>query len=66
MRIREKLIKEAKTEQDRIVARAQSDMFKLALIFTGEEAVLIRSVLGDTPAQSLLALCKAHTANANQ
>lgn len=58
LRLREKLIKEAKTEQQRITARAESDVFKISLLYTGDEAKLIRSVLGDYPAQALLALCR--------
>ena len=58
LRVREKLIKEAKTEQDRIAARADREVFKISLVYTGDEAALIRRVLGPTPAQGLLDLCR--------
>ncbi len=57
MRRREQLISVAKTEQDRKVALKEVELFRLSLVFSGEEAVIVKRALGDHPAQRLLELC---------
>ena len=56
-RQREKLIERAKTEQDKQRARQESQVYRLSLIFSGEEAKTIKAVLGGFPAEKLLELC---------
>jgi len=56
-RRREKLIEQAKTEQDKQRARQESQVYRLSLIFSGEEAKTIKAVLGGFPAEKLLELC---------
>ena len=53
----EKKVAEAKTEEERVVARKEADIFRVTLSFTGDEAVKVRAVLGDTPAATVLQMC---------
>jgi ParB-like nuclease domain len=55
-------IDNAKTEEDRMAAQRDRSIYRLVLSFTDEEAVLIRSILGDYPAQSILTLCQEEAA----
>jgi hypothetical protein len=45
------------TEEERMVRR-DSWAYRLSLIFADVEAELVGSVLGDAPAESVLALCR--------
>ena len=58
LREREKKIKEAKTEEEREMAKSTGEFYRVNLLFSNEEADIVRSVLGTEPAQKLLALCK--------
>jgi len=62
-REREKKLREAKTAEQRQMIREDDErhFFRLALMFHGEEADVIRGVLGGAPAESLLALCLKET-----
>lgn len=57
----EVLLKNAKTHDDRlkIELAARKDSFRLLLIFKDDEADLVRTVLGSTPAAKILELCRA-------
>lgn len=58
LREQEKRIAAAKTEEDRVAAVRDVDVYRVALVFTSEEAKVVRQVLGDRPADKLLALCR--------
>lgn len=57
IRDREKAIREAKTEEERAAARRDSDIYRISMVFSGEEAFLIKKVLEPSPAEKLLELC---------
>jgi hypothetical protein len=48
----------AHTEEERIAARRDADIFRLSLIFTGDEARIVKAVLGERPAERVLDLCR--------
>ena len=58
-RDREKRMAEAKTQEQReMVARdTQRDFHRISLVFSGEEAALVREVLGGAPAEALVEMC---------
>ena len=58
IREREKKLKEAKTSEEREMVRKESDVYRLSLIFSGDEATLIKSVLGAEPANKIIEMCK--------
>tara|TARA_R100001460_G_scaffold8441_4_gene20875 strand:- start:2671 stop:3480 length:810 start_codon:yes stop_codon:yes gene_type:complete len=55
----EKKIAEAKTEEERTMAVQAANFYRLNLVFSGDEADIVKGVLGDEPANALLMLCKA-------
>lgn len=57
MREREQRMKLAKTTMDRAQIEKDTDIFRLTFVFTGEEAAVVRRVLGDNPPQTLLSMC---------
>jgi ParB-like chromosome segregation protein Spo0J len=60
LRDRERRMREAHTEEERrVVAAERSRVYRLALTFSNDEAYAVRTILGDTPAASLLTLCRA-------
>ena len=62
LREREKLLKKARTEEERQLARETGEFHRVNLLFSGEEANIVKSVLGKEPAQKLLAMCKDESA----
>lgn len=54
-------LSQAKTEEERVKIEFQQRQESVRVItaFNGDEAALVRSVLGDNPAQKILELCKA-------
>jgi hypothetical protein len=62
IRKQELAVAEAKTEQDKQAARRDTQVYRVALVFAGEEAALVKSTLGDKPAEKLLALCQREQA----
>lgn len=54
----EQRAREAVTEEDKVAARKDVQIYRLALTFSGEEGQLVRRVLGMTPAQRVLELCQ--------
>lgn len=57
-RKREEALKSARTQEDRERALKDNAIFRVSLVFNGEEAELVRSVLGDEPAVRLVQLCR--------
>jgi len=49
----------AKSEEERAILRKEAsvEMFRVYLNFTGEEAKIVKSVLGESPAENILKLC---------
>jgi len=58
VRERERLLREAKSQEERLQIRKDMAIFRISLIFSGEEAELVRSVLGTKPAEKLIEMCK--------
>ena len=54
----EKALQTAKTEEEREQIRADRNIYRLSLTFTNEEASVVRSALGDSPAQTILDWCQ--------
>ena len=61
MRQQELRIKAAKTEEERVAATKDTDIYRQSFIFSGEEARVVKAALGANPAQTLLAWCRAAT-----
>lgn len=61
LREMEKKIAEAKDEQEKEQARKDANVYRLVLVFTGEQAEVVRKVLGDTPADNVLKLCSGRS-----
>jgi ParB-like chromosome segregation protein Spo0J len=57
-RAREKQIAEAKTAEERQALKKDHDIFRLYLTFTGDEATLVKRVLGDQAAEKLIGMCE--------
>jgi len=50
----EKKMSEAKTEEEKLAYAKESDIYKMVFVFSGQQAVIIKKVLGKTePAQQL-------------
>lgn len=58
VREQERKIADAKTEEERVQAQKETDIFRIACVFTGEQAKTVKAVLGDKPAVKLLELCE--------
>ncbi len=58
-RRREELLKKAKTIADRQQADRETKLFRISLMFGGEEAKIVRKVLGNRPAERILEMCRA-------
>lgn len=58
IRDQERAASTAATESERIQARRDLDVFRLSLVFAGDEAATVRKALGDQPAVRVLELCK--------
>jgi hypothetical protein len=58
-REQEKRIAEAKTDEEKKAASKDSDVFRLALMFSGEEARIVKAAMGDKPALRVLEWAKA-------
>ena len=54
-----KQIEKAETETQRQQIRKEADLYRITVVFQGEQAALVRTVLGeDEPAVKLLELCR--------
>jgi hypothetical protein len=58
IRQRESRLKAARTEQERQTIRNESKIFRVSLIFSDDEAIVVEKALGDEPAKKLLELCQ--------
>lgn len=59
LRTMEKKIAEAKSDQEKQAARTEADVYRFVLVYTGDQAALVKSVLGDHPASKVLEFCEA-------
>lgn len=55
---RQALIDKAKTTEEKELAKKQTKLYRVSLIFANEEAEIIETVLGKEPATKLLELCR--------
>jgi ParB-like chromosome segregation protein Spo0J len=60
MRQRQQQMQAAKNDEERQMVQMAMSIYRVSLIFAGEEADLVKSTLGQHPAETLLRLCKAH------
>ena len=51
--------KKFKSEEERKMAVQEANFYRINLVFSGEEADVVKQALGKTPAEALLAMCKA-------
>jgi hypothetical protein len=58
-REQERRMAEAHTEEEKAAVRRDLGVARFALTFSGEEASIVRAVIGQAPAQSVLDLCRA-------
>ena len=61
-RERERQIAEAKTAEERQALKKDNDIFRLYLTFTGDEATLVKQILGEQAAEKLIEMCKREEA----
>jgi ParB/RepB/Spo0J family partition protein len=55
----ESRLRDAKTEQEREAIQRDRTVYRVALSFSGDEAVIVKRVLGESPAEALLRMCQA-------
>ena len=58
-RLREQLISQARSEQEQEWARRDTRLYRVALVFSGDESEIVKQALGDSPGEALLAMCEA-------
>lgn len=58
IRQQEAAIQNAKTEEEKAALQRDLSNFRVLAVFSKDEAVIVRAVLGDTPAIKLLEICK--------
>lgn len=63
IRAREKRILEAKNLQEKEQAQREIDVYRLRLVFTGDQAVVVKRVLGKKPIEKLLEICRSRSEN---
>lgn len=56
---RERKITQAKTDEEREMATRSRAVYRISLMFTDDEAEIVRSILGKQPAIKLLEMCRA-------
>jgi ParB-like chromosome segregation protein Spo0J len=54
----EKRLSAAKSEEERRTIQRESQLYRVSLVFAGEEAQVVSTTLGERPAENLLALCR--------
>ena len=57
-RVMEKKLVEAKTAEERQALKRDNEIFRIYLTFTGEEAEVVKGVLGERAAEKLVELCR--------
>lgn len=63
IRRKEQAIAQAKTEEERELAKQQTKLYRVSLIFSNTEADTVETVLGREPAAKLLAMCQREIAD---
>lgn len=58
IRARELRMQKQKTSQDKEQSNLEVDVFRLRLVFTGDQAQVVKRVLGKKPIETLLTICK--------
>ena len=58
---REAEIEATKAGEEKAMRKAGKGLFRLNLRYVGEEAEIVKGVLGEHPAEKVIELCKAHT-----
>lgn len=58
IRARETRLRDAKNEQERKKIEKDTSVYRLRLVFTGEEAGVVRKALGNKPVEKLLQICR--------
>lgn len=59
----ERKIAEARSEEERKMVVQETNFYRLNLVFSGEEAAIVKDTLGKNPAEQLLLLCNEYNAN---
>ncbi|HXI02952.1 MAG TPA: hypothetical protein VNI57_07220, partial [Candidatus Saccharimonadales bacterium] len=54
----ERKLAAAKSDQEKAAIRRDSDIYRVTLVFKGEEAKIVKAALGEKQADALLALCR--------
>lgn len=54
----EKIVAQAKSEEERKMAVQEANFYRINLVFSGDEADVVKAALGSTPAEALLEMCK--------
>lgn len=62
VRKREDALSSARTPEERARAMAENKVYRISLVFNGDEAAIVQAVLGDRPAVRLLDLCRSAVA----
>lgn len=63
-RAKQKLLAQAKVQEEKSMQAQDSKVYRVVLFFTGEEASIVKAVLGEHHAPALLAICKEEAAKA--
>lgn len=66
LRERERKIAAAKTAEEREMVRREAAVYRLHMIFAGEEAEAVKAALGDRPAESLVTMCREKMARGDR
>jgi len=54
----EKKVQEARTEEERVMARRDSNIYRISLAFTGDEIEIVKRAVGDNPSEAVLVMCR--------
>jgi ParB-like chromosome segregation protein Spo0J len=57
-RAKQKLLEEAKAGEERAMVAQDARVFRIVAFFQGPESVIVKSVLGSSPMQTLLSICR--------
>jgi hypothetical protein len=60
---REQILRSAKSAQEREQIRKETKLFRLHLTFDGEDADLVKKVLGKSPADKIVEFCRKEITN---
>jgi ParB/RepB/Spo0J family partition protein len=62
VRKRESALSTARSPEERARAMTENKVYRISLVFNGDEAAIVQAVLGDRPAVRLLELCRSAVA----